>query len=89
MNAFNARPFQSKPLPIPFKHEAAPKSSLFQRLLESVLNTLSPHEQPRIRCYTTRQGQPAWSVYDPLNRTTHQFVSEEEVRIWLEQRYYQ
>lgn len=34
------------------------------------------------------KGAGRWSVYDPFSQTQHQFDSEEEVRIWLEQRYY-
>ncbi|MBD0335378.1 MAG: hypothetical protein ICV62_07815 [Cyanobacteria bacterium Co-bin13] len=60
-----------------------------QRLLETVLDKLAPREQPQIRRYTTRQGEPAWTVYDPVDGSTHRFSSEEDVRIWLEQRYYQ
>jgi hypothetical protein len=89
MSAFNVRSFQPKSLPVPFENRSAPASSLFQRFLDQLLNILSPYEQPRIRCYTTRMGEPAWTVYDPVDRSTHHFNAEEDVRIWLEQRYYQ
>ncbi|HEY9735948.1 MAG TPA: hypothetical protein V6D06_06680, partial [Trichocoleus sp.] len=59
-----------------------------QRLLEALLNTLAPSQQPRVSCFE-RHGQTFWSVYDPISRKTEQLDSEEAVRIWLERRYYQ
>lgn len=64
-------------------------SALLQQLLEHLLNSLVPSLQPQVRAYRTRHGQPAWSVYDPLSRTTRRFDNETAVREWLEQRYNQ
>ena len=43
---------------------------------------------PIITEHPNPKGANRWSVYDPYSQTERQFNSEEEVRIWLEQRYY-
>jgi hypothetical protein len=37
----------------------------------------------------TRQGQTVWFAYDPLTNQKHQFLSEPDLRSWLENRYNQ
>ncbi|MBE9156972.1 hypothetical protein IQ265_09045 [Nodosilinea sp. LEGE 06152] len=63
-----------------------------QRIVTSVLLTLTAlfiqGHQPKIR-ETVSGGNKTWQIYDP---TTHQkatFYSEDDVRIWLENRYRQ
>lgn len=36
-----------------------------------------------------RRGNTYWRVYDPVTKASDSFSSVNEVRIWLEQRYYQ
>ncbi|MGG6241647.1 hypothetical protein ACQ4N7_23735 [Nodosilinea sp. AN01ver1] len=36
-----------------------------------------------------RQGQTAFVVYDPVSQQRHTFSSEQELRVWADQRYYQ
>lgn len=36
-----------------------------------------------------QHGHVIWHVYDPMTERKEQFFSEEELRFWLEQRYYQ
>jgi len=38
---------------------------------------------------TNRAGQLVWKAYDPTTQTQVEFVSEQDLRIWLEERYYQ
>lgn len=64
-------------------------STIFQQIIEGVLTGLSPAQQPQIRSRQNRQGETVWTVYDPASRVNQQFDSEQEVRIWLEQRYYE
>ncbi|HEY9761914.1 MAG TPA: hypothetical protein V6D07_05285 [Trichocoleus sp.] len=65
------------------------KNSTFHQILEQVLDCLSPNQEPRVHCRQNRQGKTVWIVHDPSSQTTRQFGSEHEVRVWLEQRYYQ
>jgi hypothetical protein len=37
----------------------------------------------------TRQGRQAWFAYDPITDQTRQFHTEQDLRIWLDQRYYE
>jgi hypothetical protein len=36
----------------------------------------------------TRNGQPLWFAHDPVTNRTRSFYSEQDVRTWLDQRYY-
>ncbi|WP_204102462.1 MULTISPECIES: hypothetical protein [Spirulina sp. CCY15215] len=56
---------------------------------KSFLNFLSGSMQPRITEGRDRQGNLYFRVYDPCDHSRHTFASEMEVRVWLEQRYYQ
>jgi hypothetical protein len=60
----------------------------FDRLWEFFLNTLSAPAEPKIRRKHDRHGNTYFRVYDPSTATTHTFTSEQEVRAWLDQRYY-
>lgn len=44
--------------------------------------------EPRI-WQRTRQGQPTWFAHDPITNRTRQFTTEQDVRLWLEKRYYE
>ncbi len=44
--------------------------------------------EPRV-WQRTRQGQLTWFAHDPITNRTRQFSSEQDVRLWLEKRYYE
>ncbi|MEM9538612.1 MAG: hypothetical protein AAGA60_03775 [Cyanobacteria bacterium P01_E01_bin.42] len=56
---------------------------------KSLVNFLAGSTQPRITEDRDRQGNLYFRVYDPCDRSRMMFDSEEELRVWLEQRYYQ
>ncbi|MGB3138036.1 MAG: hypothetical protein WBG38_01190 [Nodosilinea sp.] len=37
----------------------------------------------------TRSGQPLWFAHDPVTNRTRSFCSEQDVRNWLDSRYYE
>lgn len=37
----------------------------------------------------TQQGNEVWKVYDPITSHTRYFAQEEDLRVWMEERYYQ
>ncbi|MGF1567158.1 MAG: hypothetical protein ACFCVD_03635 [Nodosilinea sp.] len=37
----------------------------------------------------TRNGRQTWFAYDPITNQTRRFYSEHEVRLWLDNRYYE
>ncbi|BAU15407.1 hypothetical protein LEP3755_59650 [Leptolyngbya sp. NIES-3755] len=45
--------------------------------------------EPRVWQRRDRSGQTYWQVYDPETNRSARLSSEQEVRQWLEQRYYQ
>ncbi|MCU0565192.1 MAG: hypothetical protein MUF49_01160 [Oculatellaceae cyanobacterium Prado106] len=57
--------------------------------IQAWVEKLSRGSEPRIEHGRDRQGHSYLKVYDPLTGKTAYFQSSQEVRIWLEQRYYQ
>jgi len=57
--------------------------------LTPLLRRLTHDDEPRIHYHQNGFGQGYWQVYDPVNQSRYRFSSEQEVRIWLEQRYSQ
>lgn len=60
--------------------------SFWERLVAFLCGT--SHSEPRIQQRCDRTGQLYWSVHDPITQESHRFDSADEVRSWLDQRYY-
>jgi hypothetical protein len=60
------------------------KASLWQRWIKA----LAGDREPRVFHRRDRQGHSYLEVYDPTTRKTHRFDTAQEVRVWLERRYY-
>jgi hypothetical protein len=58
------------------------------RAAQALLHWLTNHDEPRIKHRVTGNTE-VWRVYDPVNRRRRAFKTEDEVRVWLEQRHYQ
>jgi len=43
---------------------------------------------PKIWCTAIDAGQILWNVYDPVTQTRKVYSTEQEVREWLDSRYY-
>ena len=59
------------------------------RLWDSLAQCFSANDQPQVKWWRDAQGQDHYSVYDPHRQQTHKFATAHEVRVWLEQRYYE
>ncbi|MFQ4135268.1 hypothetical protein PGN35_003015 [Nodosilinea sp. PGN35] len=45
---------------------------------------------PELRIWQrTRHGQPVWFAHDPITDRTRSFYSEQDLRQWLDHRYYE
>jgi len=62
--------------------------ALGARLLTSLSQTLSPNDQPQVKWWRDAEGYDHYSVYDPVSQKTQSFDNAQQVRAWLEQRYY-
>lgn len=71
----------------PDPHPAQTQNWL-NRWTNAVLAYFNSSSEPHVR-QVNRKGQIVWRVYDPVSRRHHEFTSELELRIWLEERYYQ
>lgn len=56
---------------------------------QSVVNALTAHPgSPRIRQRMV-QGEMQWVAYDPITQRKRYFTTEQDLRVWLESRYYE
>lgn len=60
-----------------------------EQLWNSVLGMLIRSSEPKIYQKHDHNGNLYFQVYDPIAHQTSTFSSEQEVRVWLDQRYYQ
>lgn len=59
-----------------------------KQLGDRTMRFFTGQTEPRI-WQRTRQGQPVWFAHDPITNRTRQFLTEQDVRFWLEKRYYE
>lgn len=48
----------------------------------------APHSDPRIKVKKGLNGQTFWQIWDPRRQETIYLSSEDQVRTWVEERYY-
>ncbi|MEA5499529.1 hypothetical protein [Limnoraphis robusta] len=63
-------------------------AKILVRLTQAILRFLVGSSEPKIWQTQRRDQTLIWHVYDPQTQRSKEFFSEEELRIWLEQRYY-
>ncbi|MGF1518077.1 MAG: hypothetical protein ACFCVB_09775 [Nodosilinea sp.] len=63
-------------------------SGVLKQLGDRAMRFFTGQTEPRI-WQRTRQGQLTWFAHDPITNRTRQFSSEQDVRLWLEKRYYE
>ena len=69
---------------------AVPESqSRWQRWGQTLVNYFAGSQDPRITTRQDDEGRLYYEVYDPVVRSHYRFDSEQEVRVWLDERYYQ
>ena len=64
-------------------------TSMPKEVWTSVLKLMTGSSEPMIHKQCDRRGQISYSIYDPSTQHTIAGLSETEVRVWLEERYYQ
>ena len=63
-------------------------TSALQTIWHHTMDYFTRGDEPRIRMTSTQSGQKIWHLYDPVTQEKVTASSEEEVRFWLETRYY-
>ncbi|MEA5450497.1 hypothetical protein VB780_18090 [Leptolyngbya sp. CCNP1308] len=63
-------------------------SQVFRSLGDRLLNFFTGTEELRI-WQSTRNGHQVWFAHDPITNRTRSFYSEQDVRQWLDNRYYE
>ena len=59
-----------------------------KRIGSFLLTVLTQRHEPRI-WIDSNANEKRWCAYDPITNRSASFDSEEGLRVWLEQRYYQ
>lgn len=62
-------------------------NSLTKKILNFGQNLLLEKSEPQIEQKRDRYGNPYWQVYDYTKKKFYEFASEQEVRVWIENRY--
>lgn len=88
LELLNAEPTQAQPAPSQPRATVA-VTPQWQRWGEALFRYFVGSKEPRIVVKPQRDGPALYEVYDPVDRRRHTFGSEHEVRVWLEERYYQ
>jgi hypothetical protein len=73
-------------------HDHATGNSWWEALQESVhhfMTALAGSQEPHVSKIQHRDGHITWAVSDPMTGYRNTFATEQDVRVWLEQRYYQ
>ena len=58
------------------------------RIWDSLVNALANSSDPKITQRWDKLGNSYYQVYDPMTGRSGTFGSEQEIRFWLEERYY-
>lgn len=66
----------------------APLGHRLQQIGAAVVNFLAPQDSLKIT-HSDRSGQTLWSVYDRETQQRYRFSSEDELRVWLDERHHQ
>ncbi|MEO0771008.1 MAG: hypothetical protein AAFY72_16570 [Cyanobacteria bacterium J06649_4] len=85
-----SRSLQASPFYTPRGQQAkGDRSSWLRRVGTAIVDFLTNQPQLSVRVKTLPNGQQQWIAYDPEQDIRRTFDSQQAVRVWLEQRYYQ
>lgn len=68
--------------------QPSPLITALQRCGQTLVQFLTNGHNPCIQ-QRRQNGTLVWRVYDPMTQQIQRFYSEDDLRIWLEERYYQ
>ncbi len=69
--------------------KSKPHFSLINSIWKYIVTAMANGHEPRIWKSTDRAGNTWWHGYDPITDQTVCLDSEVEMRVWIEERYYQ
>jgi len=76
---------------VDYPHAAAVPGPFVQHLIAlggAIMRFFTANQELRI-WQRTRNGRQVWFAYDPITEQRRQFFAEEDVRHWLDARYYE
>lgn len=87
--SFDSYELPSKVEPARLPWYSLPKLPNLGEIWQTWFSALSGNPEPRIYRKRDRYGNSYFQVYDPTTGLSSSFGTEKEVRIWLDERYYQ
>ncbi len=63
--------------------------AIAKTIWQHFIYVVSSHNELQVWQKTDRYGNTYWQAYDPVTGRSTSLGSEDEMRIWIEQRYYQ
>jgi hypothetical protein len=72
----------------PSEQKSVTLASKFGRILHRLIESIIAVNEPKIYSLKSRSGNAYWAIRDPILGHKLFFESEQEVRAWLDKRYY-
>jgi hypothetical protein len=63
--------------------------AICQLILQNFLRSIASSQELQVSQKTDRQGNKYWQAYNPETGSSTSLSSEAEMRVWIEQHYYQ
>lgn len=74
--------------PTPATQSSNSIASAAKALWQALMSSLVIGSELQVRKATDSLGQTWWRVYDPITNASADLVSEDDVRVWIEESYY-
>ncbi len=84
---YTALEVHPQPAPLSAAKQPTPLAQL-KVLAQRLIHWLATKPELTVKQKVDRSGNVFWYVYDPTTERTAYLASEEEVRIWIEERFY-
>jgi hypothetical protein len=68
--------------------KSTPFLQKLSQLWDAMVETILRQDQPKIYAKQNQFGDTYWKIYDPFSQSSKYFKTEQDVRIWLEKRFY-
>lgn len=63
-------------------------AALIKGAWQAIVNYLVVGSEVQVRKMSDSYGETWWHIYDPKTRTSVNLISEDDVRVWIEESYY-
>lgn len=72
----------------PQRHKNTKRFARLNDVWQSVIAHFATSSEPHVWLTQDAQGHPHWKAYDPVTKQSADYLSEQDMRAWLEERHY-